>query len=160
MENEIESIRNSTYTLVRDYSIWDEGFAAVVNDDREWLYSSIGSSVTELDTFDLAILVPDAGTNFGWVAGSPPEGEADILPAPLLAAILGLLEHLGAGVTAQRAPLLAEFDGAPWYLRGRADDARRGHPAGDAARIAAGPDPRDAADAGTAGRDRPRSPRN
>ena len=58
IQNEIEAMRSSTYTLVRDYSLWNEGFAAVVEDDREWLFSSIGSSVTDLDTFDLAILVP------------------------------------------------------------------------------------------------------
>ena len=115
VESELESIRTGTYTLVRDYSLWDQGFEAVVNDDREWLYSSIGSSVTELSTFDLAILVPDGRPNFGWVADSPPEGETDILPRPLLAAILGLL-----GTTDRRIPrtrtLLAEFDGAPWYF--------------------------------------------
>ena len=89
IKNEIEAMRSSTYTLVRDYSLWNEGFAAVVEDDREWLFSSIGSSVTDLGTFDLAILVPDATTNFGWIAGSPPEGEVDILPPELLDAILG-----------------------------------------------------------------------
>jgi hypothetical protein len=46
MQNEIESIHAGTYTLVRDYSLWDQGFAAVLRDDRDWLYSSIGSSVT------------------------------------------------------------------------------------------------------------------
>jgi signal transduction histidine kinase len=113
VQSEIESIRAGTYTLVRDYSLWDQGFAAVVNDDREWIYSSIGSSVTELDTFDLAILVPDGRTNFGWVAGSPPEGESDILPAPVLAAILGLLDNENS---ARTRSLLAEFDGTPWVF--------------------------------------------
>ncbi|HVL18879.1 MAG TPA: hypothetical protein VM387_12805, partial [Gemmatimonadales bacterium] len=115
VESELESIRTGTYTLVRDYSLWDQGFEAVVNDDRDWLYSSIGSSVTELSTFDLAILVPDGRPNFGWVADSPPEGETDILPTPLLASILGLLD-----ITDRRVPrtrtLLAEFDGAPWFF--------------------------------------------
>ena len=115
VENEIESIRSSTYTLVRDYSIWDQGFAAVVNDDREWLYSSIGSSVVELETFDLAILIPGPGINFGWVAGSPPEGEADILPTPVLNAILGLLDSSNQGGPRTRT-MMAEFDGAPWIL--------------------------------------------
>ena len=30
VESEIASIRSGTYTLVRDYSIWDQGFAAVL----------------------------------------------------------------------------------------------------------------------------------
>ena len=134
VENELESIRNGTYTLVRDYSIWDEGFAAVVNDDREWLYSSIGSSVTELDTFDLAILVPErpAPTSAGWPARRR-RARSDILPPPLLAAIVGLLDisdrrgaaHADADRRVRRRALV---------LRGLADDARRGHAAGDAAR--------------------------
>ncbi len=115
VESEIASTRSGTYTLVRDYSIWDEGFAAVVRDDRDWLYSSIGSSVTELDTFDLAILVPTPGKNFGWVAGSPPEGEENILPAPLISVILGLLEISGPDAEQMRT-LLAEFDGSPWIF--------------------------------------------
>lgn len=115
VESEIASIRSGTYTLVRDYSIWDQGFAALVGDDRDWLYSSIGSSVTELDTFDLAILVPRPGKNFGWVAGSPPEGEEDILPAPLLSVILGLLGIAGPRAE-QLHTLLAEFDGSPWVF--------------------------------------------
>ena len=115
VESELESIRSATYTLVRDYSIWDQGFAAVVKDDREWLYSSIGSSVTELGTFDLAILIPDGRTNFGWVAGSPPEGEVDILPPPLLAAIVRLLDP-SSERSARMRTLLAEFDGSPWFF--------------------------------------------
>ena len=115
VENEIKSVRAGTYMLVRDYSLWDEAFAAVHNDEREWLYSSIGTSVTELGTFDLAILVPDANTNFGWLAGSPPEGEADILPAPLFAALLGLLETSEES-SVQTRTLLGEFDGAPWFF--------------------------------------------
>ena len=81
VKNQIESDRAGAYGLVRDYSLWDEAFAAVRSDDRNWLYSNIGTSVTELGTFDLVVLVPDARTNFGWVAGSPPDGVADILPA-------------------------------------------------------------------------------
>ncbi|HRO12257.1 ATP-binding protein, partial [Amaricoccus sp.] len=115
VESELEAVRTSTYTLVRDYSIWDQGFAAVMNDDREWLYSSIGSSVTELGTFDLAILIPEGRTNFGWIAGSPPEGEVDILPAPLLGAILGLLDTKSQR-NARLRTLLAEFDGSPWFF--------------------------------------------
>ena len=118
-----------TYTLVSDYSLWNEGFAAVLKDDREWLFSSIGSSVTELDTFDLAILVPDARTNFGWIAGSPPEGEADILPQrrprrdPRAPRCLGteLRSHADPD---RRVPRRAVD------LRGRAHEARGGHPAG------------------------------
>ena len=115
IHNEIEAMRSSTYTLVRDYSLWNEGFAAVVEDDREWLFSSIGSSVTDLDTFDLAILVPEGTTNFGWIAGSPPEGEVDLLPPELLDAILALLPASDTNSPRTRT-LIAEYQGAPWIF--------------------------------------------
>ncbi len=68
VENEIGSVRASAFTLIKDYSLWDQGFASVLADDRDWLYSSIGSSVTELGTFDLAILArpwPHSGVWLG-----------------------------------------------------------------------------------------------
>jgi signal transduction histidine kinase len=71
--------------------------------------------VTELGTFDLAILVPDAESDFGWIDGSPPEGESDILPSDLLDAILALVSS-GERSPARLSTLLAEFDGTPWIF--------------------------------------------
>ena len=115
VKNQIESDRAGAYGLVRDYSLWDEAFAAVQNDDRNWLYSNIGTSVTELGTFDLVVLVPDARTNFGWVAGSPPKGVADILPTELLEAFLQLLDTSDESPVRSRT-LVADFDGTPWIF--------------------------------------------
>jgi signal transduction histidine kinase len=115
VENQIESVRVSTYTLVRDYSFWDQAYAAVLNDDRAWLYSSIGSSVTELGTFDMAILVREDMSNIGWIGRSPTEGAADILPPEIFGAILGLLGTSDTSSVRSRT-LVAEFEGAPWIF--------------------------------------------
>lgn len=114
--NEIDSLRARAYTLVKDYSIWNEGYAGVMNNDRDWLFSSIGSSVTEIGTFDLAVIVvPGRDEAFGWVHGSPPRGETGILPEDLLAAILGLIDANPQSSVRNRT-LIAAFDGAPWIF--------------------------------------------
>lgn len=115
VRNAVTSLRTRVYTLVRDYSIWDEGYSAVLADDRAWLYSNIGSSVIEIGTFDVAIIAVPGSTPFGWVSGSPPEGEVDILPAALLKPILELVEAAEKGTVATRT-LIAEFDGSPWVF--------------------------------------------
>jgi signal transduction histidine kinase len=112
----INSIRSRTYTLVRDYSIWDEGYTAVLADDREWLFSNIGISVTDIGTFDLAVLdVPGRGPDVGWTHGSPPEGETGILPDDLRKSIVGLLDNPRPRSTDTRT-LIAEFQGEPWIF--------------------------------------------
>ncbi len=114
VENEIGALRTSANTLIKDYSVWDQGFDAVLSEDREWIYSSIGSSVTELGTFDLALVsVPGRIPAFGWVAGTPPHGRTGILPAPVLEAIDLLLDPWDVRSS---ATLIAEFDGSPWIF--------------------------------------------
>ena len=81
----ITSFRMRLRTLVRDYSIWDEAYDAVVADDRDWLYSNIGNAAGEIGTLDLIVFVyPGSGEPYGWRPGSPWEGEANLLPPDLL----------------------------------------------------------------------------
>ena len=89
----IDSFRARLRTLVKDYSIWDEAYAAAVAGDREWLYSNIGNAAGEIGTLDLIVFVdPATHAAYGWHLGSPPNGEPDPLPAPLLETILRLLD--------------------------------------------------------------------
>lgn len=109
----IDALRARLYTLVRDYSIWDDAFRAASSGDRAWLYDNIGNASAEIGTLDLIEFVPPhSAPPFGWRAGTPPEGQDHLLPAPLLGRILGELDHGGA--PDRPTTLLAEFEGAPW----------------------------------------------
>lgn len=109
----ISAFRFRLRTLVRDYSIWDEAFDAVEADDRSWIYSNIGNAAAEIGTLDLIEFVdPVSGRSFGWRGGSPPEGEAGLLPPELLDTIFGLLAD-GADEGVAKT-LIAGLDGEPW----------------------------------------------
>lgn len=109
----ITSFRVRLRTLVKDYSIWDEAYDAVVRDDRDWLYSNIGNAAAEIGTLDMIVFVPPGGTPFGWTEGSDEQGEDDLLPPLLLGAILRLLDTATVEEGAKRT-LLADLDGEPW----------------------------------------------
>jgi len=110
----VSAFRLRLRTLVRDYSIWDEAYQAIETGDREWLYSNIGSAAAEIGTLDLIEFVdPFSRQSFGWRAGTPPEGEAALLPPDLLDTILGLLQHDG-GEEGIGKTILAQLDGEPW----------------------------------------------
>lgn len=108
----VDAILGKVDTLVRDYSIWDEAYAAARGDDRAWLYSNIGNAVTDIGTLDLIVFVnPKSGASFGWRMGSPAQGETDLLPPQLLATALALIDR-----PASRRAVLARLDGEIWAL--------------------------------------------
>jgi signal transduction histidine kinase len=108
----VAAFRAKVDTLVRDYSIWDEAYAAARSDDRGWLYSNIGNAAAEIGTLDLILFAdPRDGTAFGWREGSPPEGETEVLPPDLLETVLGLIDRPGPS----RA-VFAMMDGEIWAL--------------------------------------------
>jgi signal transduction histidine kinase len=112
----ITSLRQRTLTLVKDYSAWDEGYAALLTGDREWLYSNIGASVVEIGTFDMALVdAANQDVYFGWAAESPPEGETGLLPDTILRPVLALLDQPGPS-NVQTRTLIAEFQGSPWIF--------------------------------------------
>lgn len=114
VRNRLASIREQLRTLVKDYSVWTEAYEATVGNDREWLYSNIGSAATEIGTLDLIIFVPEGGAEpFGWRASTGPEGEPNPLPDPLLAELRELLSEIESG-SGSSGTLLAEFEGEPW----------------------------------------------
>ncbi len=112
----LTSLRTRALTLVRDYSIWDEGYNAVVANDREWLYENIGVSVTNIRTFDLVIIdTPGQGPAFGWNEHSPPEGETGLLPPDMLETLLALPDESQVATTESRTRF-GMLDGEPWYF--------------------------------------------
>ncbi len=115
VSNEIAALRESALTLVDDYSLWDQGYEAVITNKRDWLYSSIGSSVVKLSTFDLVVLAPPGQEPFGWRASSPEAGEQGILPDDLYRSITGLIDATPNPGEAART-LIAEFDDGPWIF--------------------------------------------
>lgn len=103
-------------TVVRDYSIWEEAYQAMISDDRDWLYSSIGIAAASEDigTVDLVVLIdPIRGTEFGWVRGSPEHGEQGLLPQELLTTLLSLLDGTDRAETPARTTF-ARFHGEIW----------------------------------------------
>ena len=110
----IASFRAGVRSFVNDYSIWDEAYDAVKTDDRDWLYSNIGSAAVEIGSLDLIVFVPRTGaTSYGWRAGSAPEGRPESLPAALLASLTQMLDASETD-QATSGTLFAEFEGAPW----------------------------------------------
>lgn len=112
----IASLQNRLATLVRDYSIWDDAYDAVLTNDRGWIYRNIGNAVTDIGTLDLIEFVyPAGGAPFGWRTGSPHEGETGIMPAELLNRLLRELDQDDPDRGASRATF-AEYDGDPWIF--------------------------------------------
>lgn len=124
----INAFRTRLRTLVRDYSIWDEAYEAAINDDRVWLYRNIGNAASEIGTLDMIVFVnPAMGEPFGWVRGSPDNGETGLLPPDLLGQILETLDRT-AGT--QPPTLLALHDGVPWAFSAAQVIPVEGPPAG------------------------------
>ncbi len=112
----VNSMRNRLATLVRDYSIWDGAYNALVRDDRAWLYRNIGNAATDIGTLDLIEFVyPPVGAPFGWREGSPREGETELLPRELLTRILRELDPWAFDGEASRT-IVAEYEGEPWMF--------------------------------------------
>ena len=108
----ITSFRARLNGTVRDYSAWDAAYEAVLAGDRDWLYRNVGTAVSEVGNLDLIVFVVPGSRPFGWRAGSPAAGEADLLPTALLNAVVGLLDADTAGGPSHT--LIARYDGAPW----------------------------------------------
>jgi signal transduction histidine kinase len=126
----INSFRMRLRLLVKDYSIWDEAYAAVITDDRDWLYSNFGTAVVEIGTLDMIVLAgPGMSEPFGWRTGSPEQGETGLLPPELLAQIR---EALNSDMTdgSQPPTLLGLVDGAPWAFAATYVTPMAGPPAG------------------------------
>lgn len=124
----IASFRTKIETVVSDYSIWDEAHAAIVADDREWLYRNIGTGAAEIGALDIIVLVdPVSGAGFGWRAGSPVAGETGLLPDAIVEVALGLLDDPAAEGPASTFALVG---GEPWAIAVTTVRPVEGPPAG------------------------------
>jgi signal transduction histidine kinase len=112
----VKSLRTRLGSFARDYSIWDDAYDSLVIDDRDWIYRNIGNAASEIGTLDLIEFVyPPIGEPFGWQLGSPPEGEANLLPRDLLTRILRELDVPGKG-DGRPDTIFANWKGDPWIF--------------------------------------------
>ncbi len=112
----LASLESKMATVIKDYSIWEEAYDAVNTEDYAWLYNNIGIAAASADigTIDLVVITdPIHGREYGWVRGSPEQGEAALLPQELLDSLLALLDGTDPNAAVARTTL-ARFDGGVW----------------------------------------------
>ncbi len=114
----LASVRLKLETVTRDYSVWDEAYAATIGDDRDWLYRNIGTGVTEMGTADLIVLLdPSQGLDVGWLAETGPEGAPGLLTADVIGQVTELL-HPPRGSATEVESAFILLDGEPWAFAG------------------------------------------
>ena len=110
----ISSFRAKMQTVVKDYSIWDEAYNAIRTNDFAWLYSNVGTGAAEIGALDKIVIVdPLRSRNFGWRAGSPQQGERDLLPPALVDTMIRLLAEAGDAENAAQSAFEMLGD-EPW----------------------------------------------
>ena len=104
-------------TLVKDYSVWDEAYAAVT-DDRVWLYNNIGTAPAEIGTLDSDRFRRSAASpSVGWVRQAARGRDRPAAADVARAIIVGMLE----GARRDGSPtLLAASTRRPWAFPPRA----------------------------------------
>jgi signal transduction histidine kinase len=116
----IAAIHSKYEGVVRDYSVWDEAYQAILRSDDEWLYSNVGTGSAEIGALDLIVLHdPVTGTDRGWVEGTDVPGEPDLLPPEIMKTALGLLAADGdrsAAEPFEARSTFARMDGATWIF--------------------------------------------
>ncbi len=111
-----ESLLLKIRTVVRDYSVWDEAYAAVDQFDPEWLYRNIGTGVTVMGTLDLIVIFdPLSGREVGWIETSPENGEVGLLSQDALATVNGLVND-ARGTDTVIGSAFIMLDDQPWMI--------------------------------------------
>ena len=152
----IASFRARLRTLVKDYSIWDEAYEAVITDDRDWLYSNIGNAAAEIGTLDLIVFVPAARRRraTAGATGSPAGGRSRSAAAGRCSSRSWRMLDAAERDNGALGTLLAEFEGEPWAFSIARVTPVDGAPAGVEPADAAAAGPRAAALARAARSDR------
>ncbi len=124
----LAALRTKVETVISDYSIWDEAYAALRDGDEEWLYRNIGTGAAEIGALDIIVMAdPATGTHFGWTEGSPTEGEPALLPDAIVNLTLGLLPGPDDPGPASTFALIG---GEPWVIAVTTVRPVEGPPAG------------------------------
>lgn len=98
VQSGLETIGNKLESMVLDYSIWTEAHDAIHERDVDWLFTSIGSGAAVTGARDFILLTdPQSGFTIAWANGSPPGGEAGLIPEGVLGEVLGLVAPSQAG---------------------------------------------------------------
>jgi len=70
IEGGLQSMKNSLQRIAVDYSWWQDAVDNVRDDNADWIYSNMGSGVTESGTMDLLVIAqPSGDTKYGWIKG-------------------------------------------------------------------------------------------
>lgn len=116
----IAALHSKYEAVVRDYSVWDEAYEAILREDDAWLYSNIGTGSAEIGALDLIVLHdPVTGVDRGWVEGSDAPGETGLLPPEIMETALGLLaadDDRAAAAPFEARSVFARMDGATWIF--------------------------------------------
>jgi signal transduction histidine kinase len=116
VESGFESLLLKIRTVVRDYSVWDEAYAAVDKFDPEWLYRNIGTGVTVMGTLDLIVIFdPMNGREVGWIESSPEQGEANLLSRDVVETVNGLINDARGTETVIGSAFIM-IEGEPWMI--------------------------------------------
>jgi signal transduction histidine kinase len=64
------AMERSLQQITVDYAWWDDAVKYLKADNSEWIYSNLGTGVTESKTVDLMFFVPEVGEiKYGWALG-------------------------------------------------------------------------------------------
>jgi signal transduction histidine kinase len=130
VESGFESLLLKIRTVVRDYSVWDEAYAAVDQFDPEWLYRNIGTGVTVMGTLDVIVIFdPLNGREVGWIESSPENGEAGLLSRDALETVNGLINDARGTETVIGSAFIM-IEGEPWMIAAAHVQPFEGVPAG------------------------------
>jgi len=76
----LAGIDTSLRKVTVDYSWWGDAVDNVTAENLEWIYSNMGSGVTESSTMDLLVIVqPDGSIKYGWKKGGDETPDPTIL---------------------------------------------------------------------------------
>ncbi len=111
----VAAMQRRAEALANDYGWWDDAYQAFVNGDAEWLYTNVGSSVTETMVADLfAIISPEGEIVYGWDLDEDVE-PADVLTPEVIEAIRSLAEGMPVESLAARGAFI-RVDNEPMVI--------------------------------------------
>ncbi len=91
----IEALEEQIRTTTSDYAWWQDALDGVSAGDDQWIYSNMGSGVTETGTADImAIVAPDLSVLYAWDNESGETSNPVLVPKPIVDRMTGLLADL------------------------------------------------------------------